>query len=96
MDSRHKKKHRFHAVSMILAISNDITTDKSSGYRLKFSNGMVEGKGITINSNGDVITFDEAGSYRLEMCGDGIVYSGVDVKIVYSSDKYPSGIGQFS
>lgn len=96
-DHRHhekKKKNKFHAVSMILAVGSDITLDKNR--TLKFSNGMVEGKGISINSNGDVITFEEEGSYRFEISGEGIVYSDTDVKLIYKSDDFPSEIEMFS
>jgi hypothetical protein len=88
-----KHKTKFHAVSMVLAVTNTITLDKGV---LRFSNGMVEGKGISINSNGDVITFEEEGSYRFEICGDAVIYSDVDAKLVYYSDKFSSEISKFS
>ena len=95
-DREKKEKHKFHAVSMILSISNDLALEKDGFHNLKFSNGMVEGKGISINSNGDIITFEEDGSYKFEICGEGVVYSDVDVKVVYHSDKFPSGVAEFS
>lgn len=89
-----KKKSKFHSVSMILAVGSNLTLDKNG--TLKFSNGMVEGKGISINSNGDVITFEEEGSYRFEISGEGIIHSDTDAKLIYESDDFPSEIEMFS
>jgi len=106
LDKKIRKSHKsdkhayqpnvFHPVSMILNIQDNLTLNKEKGYNLKFTNGMLEGKGISINKAGDRISFKERGSYRFEMCGDGVLFSDVDVKISYQSSLFKDEIIPFT
>lgn len=86
----------FHAVSIILSTHDNLVLNKENGYEIKFSTGMLEGTGISINETGNTITFNEDGSYRFEICGDAALFSDVNVNLVYDSDKFPPDIKEFS
>ena len=93
----HKKKHKkkkFYPVGMILSVNENISLGKSGVIR--FSNGMVEGEGISINTSGDTLSFEEDGSYRFEISGEAVSYTENPVKLVYYSEKFKDEIAQFS
>lgn len=86
----------FKPVSIILSTQDNILLNKENNYEVKFSTGMIEGDGININERGDLITFKYDGSYRFEICGEAILFSDVDVNLIYDSDKFSTDIKQFS
>jgi hypothetical protein len=89
-------KSKFIPVSIILSIQNNFLLEKENNYVLKFNTGMIEGKGITINELGTIITFDNEGSYRFEICGNAIIFSDSDVKLIYKSESFTDEIKIFS
>lgn len=90
------KSLSFHPVSIILSTQDNIVLNKENGYEIRFSTGMLEGKGISINETGNAITFQDDGSYRFEICGEAALFSDVDVSLTYDSDKFLPDIQQFS
>src|SRR3989304_5349557 len=86
----------FHPVSIIVSTQNNILLSKDNAYTLRFSTGMLEGSGISINESGDQITFEDEGSYRFEICGDATPYSDVDVKLIFYSDAFSDDIKPFN
>lgn len=83
-------------VSIILSTQNSILLNEEKSYDIRFSTGVLEGSGITINEAGNVIGFDNEGSYRFEICGEAAVFSDVDVKLIYSSEDFAEDIKPFS
>jgi hypothetical protein len=91
-----EKGSNFNAVSIIVSVQNNLLLNKENNYQVRFSTGVLEGSGISINEAGSVITFDEEGSYRFELCGEATLFSDVDVTLVYDSDKFSPEIIAFS
>jgi len=83
-------------VSIILSTQSNTLLNKDNNYIIRFSTGMIEGSGISINNDGNEITFHDEGSYRFEICGDGAPFSDVDIKLVFYSDIFTSDIKPFS
>ena len=83
-------------VSIILSTQSNILLNKDNNYTIRFSTGMIEGSGISINTDGNEITFHDEGSYRFEICGDGAPFSDVDIKLVFYSDIFTSEVKPFS
>lgn len=90
------KSLSFRPVSIILSTQDNLLLNKENGYEIRFSTGMLEGKGISINETGNAITFQDDGSYRFEICGEAALFSDVDVSLTYDSDKFLPDIQQFS
>lgn len=86
----------FNAVSIILSTQTNLLLNADNSYDVKFSTGMTEGNGISINDQGNIVTFSDDGSYRFEICGEGALFSDVDVKLVYFSELFPDDIKPFS
>jgi hypothetical protein len=83
-------------VSIILSTQTNLLLNKNNSYDIRFSTGILEGSGISINETGNVITFEKEGSYRFEICGEGALFSDVDVKLTYASDEFNDDIKPFS
>lgn len=83
-------------VSIILSTQSNLLLSKDSTHDICFSTGMIEGPGITINDNGNEITFKDEGSYRFEICGDGAPFSDVDIKLIFYSESFNDDIRPFS
>lgn len=97
--SSHKSTHRddvFKPVSIILSTSDNMLLNKDNNYCIRFSTGILEGSGISINEKGDEITFLDAGSYKLEICAEATPFSDVDVELIYHSDSFSSDVEPFS
>lgn len=94
--SQHLKSLNYHPVSLILSTQDNLVLNKENGYEIRFSTGMLEGSGISINETGNIITFEEEGSYRFEICGDASLFSDVDVDLLFDSDKFSLDIKPFS
>jgi hypothetical protein len=90
------KFSEFIPVSMILSINDNLLLNKDNSYDIRFNTGMLEGHGIYINETGNIITFQDEGSYRFEISGEAVLFSDVDVKLIYFSDKFPDDIRSFS
>lgn len=86
----------FNLVSIILSTQDNMLLNKQNNYEMRFSTGVLEGNGITINETGSRITFEDEGSYRFEICGEATLFSDVNVLLVYDSDKFSSEIAPFS
>lgn len=86
----------FIPVSIILSTQNNLLLNNDNGYEISFSTGVVEGGGVSINETGNIITFKEDGSYRFEISGEAVLFSDVDVNLIYYSDKFSSDIEPFS
>ena len=92
-----KRSKKFVPVSGILSIQNNYLLSKDNGYKIKFNTGMLEGKGISIDETGIIITFSNEGSYRFELCGNGVVFSSdVEVKLIYESESFTDDIKMFT
>jgi len=89
-------KNDFNLVSIILSTDKNLILNTENEYELQFNMGMLEGYGISVNSHGNIITFQDEGSYRFEISGEGILFSDVEVKLVYHSDKFTNDIKSFS
>lgn len=83
-------------VSLILSTNDSILLNSQNSYDIRFSTGIIEGSGILINETGNIITFENEGSYHFEICGEASLFSDVDVKLVYSSDDFAPDIVPFS
>lgn len=86
----------FVPVSIILSIENNLILDKDNGYGVKFNIGMLDGKTISINDVGDIISFKDAGSYKFEMIGEAIAFSDTDAKLIYDNKKFTDDVKIFS
>jgi hypothetical protein len=86
----------FNAVSVILSVQNNMLLSRDNGYNIAFSTGILEGTGIGINEGGDVITFQDAGSYRFEICGEAALFSDIDAILVYDSEGFSEDVRVFS
>jgi hypothetical protein len=89
-------KKGFTAGSMILSLENDMKLTGENGYQLAFNTGMVEGSVISINEKGDTISFADEGSYRFELCGDGVGQTDVTTMLVYESTKFTEEMKPFT
>jgi hypothetical protein len=89
-------QNNFKPVSMILSIQQNQMLTKNNFYDISFNTGMLEGEGITINEMGNIITFKDDGSYRFEISGEAILFSDVDVNLVFFSEKFTDDIKSFS
>ena len=49
-------------VSLILNTATNQMLTKDNHYQISFSEGVLEGKGISMNTKGDTITFENDGS----------------------------------
>lgn len=87
---------KFTPVSVSLMIEKKIVLNKDNGYVVRFNSGIQEGTGISINDTGSLITFHSPGSYQLDMCGDAVLFSDVDIALVYHSNMFTSDIEPFS
>jgi hypothetical protein len=108
--SDHKSKHSnkgskeakqlptssFVPVSFILTTNVNIKLEKASSYDIHFSTGMIEGSGISINAAGNVISFEQDGSYRFEICGEAVCFSDVDARLVYFNSGFTKDMVPFS
>jgi len=94
--SSEKSNKGFIPVSIILSINNNQLLNKDNSYNIRFNTGMLEGSGITISETGNIITFQDEGSYRFEISGEASLFSDVDVKLVYFNNKFPDDIKPFS
>lgn len=83
-------------VSIILVTKDNVMLSKENNYEIRFNTGVLEGTGITINDKGTLITFQDEGSYRFEICGEAVPFSNVNVTLAYHSDKFPPDIKPFS
>jgi hypothetical protein len=86
----------FSPVSIILRTGDNMILNKTNSHNISFTNGILEGSGISINEGGNIITFQTEGSYRFEICGEASLYSDVDVKLIYFSENFPEDIKSFS
>lgn len=100
LDSKKSEKsthiREFTPVSIILSINSNLLLNKDNSYDVRFNTGMLEGSGICINDTGNIITFQDEGSYRFEISGEGALFSDVEVSLIYFSDKFPDDIKPFS
>jgi len=87
---------KYSPVSIILSTQSNILLNKDTSHNIRFSTGMVEGSGISINDNGDEITFQDDGSYRFEICGEATPFSDVDVKLIFYSPSFSDEVLPFS
>lgn len=87
---------KYTPVSIILSTQSNILLNKETSYDIRFSTGMIEGSGISINDNGNEISFQDDGSYRFEICGEATPFSDVDVKLVFYSPSFTDEIQLFS
>ena len=87
---------RYNPVSIILSTQSNILLGKESTYNIRFSTGIVEGSGLSINDKGDEITFQDEGSYRFEMCGEATPFSDVTAKLVFYSPSFSGEVTPFS
>ena len=87
---------KYSPVSIILSTQSNILLAKESTHNIRFSTGIVEGSGLSINDNGDEITFQDEGSYRFEMCGDATPFSDVTAKLVFYSPSFSEEVTPFS
>ena len=87
---------RFKPVSIILSTQGNTLLTKDTMYDIRFSTGMMDGLGLSINKTGNQITFDNAGSYRFEIIGEATPFSDVDVKLVFHNDIFGEDIKSFS
>lgn len=90
------KDVKFTPVSIILSTQENILLNTENNYEIRFSTGMLEGSGLSINETGNIITFIQEGSYRFEISGEAVLFSDVEVNLVYHSDKFTSDILPFS
>lgn len=90
------KSSKFNPVSIILSTQNNILLTKENSYDVRFSTGMIEGSGLSINQAGNLITFQDEGSYRFEISGEATPFSDVDVKLIYYSPGFSEDIRAFS
>lgn len=88
--------NKFIPVSIIVSTQDNLLLNKDNNYEVRFNTGMVEGEGICINEAGNIITFYNDGSYRLELCGEAVLFSDVDVKLVYQSSEFSEDVKSFS
>lgn len=86
----------FSHVSISLLIGNNIMLNKGNNYEIRFSTGVLEGTGVSVNGNGNVITFNNEGSYQFEICGEAVTRSNVEVSLIYHSDKFSPDVKPFS
>lgn len=89
-------KEESNMVSIILSIQNNLLLNKENSYTIRFNTGILEGNGISINEQGNTISFDKEGSYRFEISGEGSLFSDVSVKLSYSSPQFTPDIIPFS
>jgi len=94
--SSKKKSIKFIPVSIILSIQNNLLLTKENNYEIRFNTGMLEGKGISINDTGTMISFNNEGSYRFEFCGNGVIFSDAEVKLIYQSDSFSDDMKVFT
>lgn len=90
------KKEVFVPTSFIVSINNNLVLNSSNNYTMRFNSGILEGSGVSINTEGNIITFTNEGSYRFDLCGEAVVFSDVDVKLIYDSEKINDDIKEFS
>jgi hypothetical protein len=90
------KSSKYTPVSIILSTQSNTLLNKDTPHSIRFSTGIIEGAGISIDNNGNEITFQDEGSYRFEMCGDGAPFSDVDVKLIFHSDSFSEEVRPFS
>jgi len=87
---------KYTPVSIILSTQSNTLLNKDTTHNIRFSTGMIEGSGISISDDGNEITFQDEGSYRFEICGDGAPFSDVDVKLIFHSDLFSEEVRPFS
>ncbi|MEO6068781.1 MAG: hypothetical protein ABIQ41_12475 [Gemmatimonadales bacterium] len=90
------KSKEFVHVSTSLLVADNIVLNKDNNYEIKFSTGLQEGTGITINRTGTVITFVQEGSYQFEICGEAAPFSDIDISLIYYSDEFSPEIIPFT
>ena len=86
----------FSPVSIILSTQSNLILNNENNYNISFSTGILEGSGISINTDGNEISFSEQGSYRFEICGEGAPFTDVDVSLIFFSDLFSSDVKPFS
>ena len=87
---------KYTPVSVILSTQSNILLNKDNNYSIRFSTGMIEGSGVSVNDNGNEITFHYEGSYRFEICGEATPFSEVGVKLVFYSPSFSQEVQPFS
>ena len=88
--------YKFKPISFILSTNDNLLLNKDTSYSVRFSTGILEGEGVCINETGDMLTFQDNGSYRFEICGEAVLFSDVDVKLVYFNESFTEDIRSFS
>jgi len=88
--------YKFNPVSMILSTLDNYLINKNNNYEIRFSTGMLEGTGISINESGNILLFQEEGSYRFEISAEAVLFSDVNATLVYHSDDFSSDIIPFA
>lgn len=88
--------NEFKPASIILLTNDNILLSKDNLYTIRFSTGMVEGNGLSINELGNKITFENEGSYRFEIHGEANPFSDVSMKLVFHSELFTDDIRLFS
>lgn len=86
---------KFIPVSFILSLQQNIILTGENNYVIQFNTGMIEGSGISINEQGDKITFENSGAYRFELCGDGAPFSETDIKLIFDSEGFSDEVRIF-
>lgn len=81
-----KAINHFTPVSVILSTNVDRILNKKSGYEINFNNGIMDGDGVSINKSGNILTFKNEGSYRLELCGYVESSANCKLTLVYHTD----------
>ena len=96
VSSKSRAKTHFNHISIILTTNDDYVTNTETSYKLRFSNGILDGKGIDIGKSGDTITFASAGSYKFELSGESLAFTdpGSVYFKIYSTD-FNDEIGSF-